>query len=158
VDTSTSVRNSEPTGDESNADKSTGKSSETNVGAIVGGVLGGIALIALIGFGIWFIRFQKRKGAKEPEEAHPYVGLTEQSPANQPYPGTEYTADTPKSDFSAVASPATAYQPSYPAQAVEAPAGDHAATMHQPMSAHHPGYQTQLVEAPDDNNKRAELM
>ncbi|KAM0420636.1 hypothetical protein ACHAPT_011552 [Fusarium lateritium] len=37
--------------------------SEPPIGAIVGGVVGGVALIALVAFGLWFIRFQKRKAA-----------------------------------------------------------------------------------------------
>lgn len=35
-------------------------SSSTPVGPIVGGVIGGLALIALVGFGIWFIRRKKQ--------------------------------------------------------------------------------------------------
>ena len=35
----------------------------TPIGAIVGGSIGGVALLLLVAFGIWFIRFQKRKAA-----------------------------------------------------------------------------------------------
>jgi flagellar biogenesis protein FliO len=44
-------------------------SNHTNVGAIVGGVVGGVALLALIAFGIWFVRFQKHKEARSVEKA-----------------------------------------------------------------------------------------
>ncbi|KAF4967708.1 hypothetical protein FSARC_4768 [Fusarium sarcochroum] len=44
-------------------------SSQVPVGAIVGGVLGGLALIALVGFGIWFIRHKKRQSVDNPNTA-----------------------------------------------------------------------------------------
>jgi hypothetical protein len=43
------------------------------LGAIVGGSIGGVALLLLVAFGIWFIRFQKRKvaAAKASTETYP---------------------------------------------------------------------------------------
>lgn len=41
--------------------------SHTPVGAIVGGVIAGLALIAFLGFGFWFVRFQKRNAAASAE-------------------------------------------------------------------------------------------
>lgn len=55
------------------SDSSGGGGSSTPVGAIVGGVIGGIALILLVAFGIWFMRFYKKKHAAQPG-AEPYRG------------------------------------------------------------------------------------
>ena len=61
--------------------------SDTPVGAIVGGVIGGVALILLIAFGIWFIRFQKRKAAAKHDAAmEPY----RQDPSQTGYAGAGY--------------------------------------------------------------------
>lgn len=49
-----------------------GGSNDTPVGAIVGGVIGGVALILLIAFGIWFIRFQRRKTPDRNASAEAY--------------------------------------------------------------------------------------
>ncbi|KAF5024401.1 hypothetical protein F66182_3487 [Fusarium sp. NRRL 66182] len=56
--------------------------SEPPVGAIVGGVLGGLALIAAIGFGLWFIRYKARKNPQGPSSG-PMMGY---QPQHQPQP------------------------------------------------------------------------
>ncbi|KAF7551830.1 hypothetical protein G7Z17_g4767 [Cylindrodendrum hubeiense] len=50
-------------------DNDSDSGSNTPVGAIVGGVIAGLALIAFLGFGFWFVRFQKRKAIAERDAA-----------------------------------------------------------------------------------------
>ncbi|KAK7429335.1 hypothetical protein QQZ08_004147 [Neonectria magnoliae] len=61
--------------------------SDTPVGAIVGGVVGGLALIVFLGFGVWFIRFQKKKAAKAERDAAQAAQMS-QPPA--PYHGSPH--------------------------------------------------------------------
>ncbi|KAK7414772.1 hypothetical protein QQX98_006374 [Neonectria punicea] len=60
---------------------------DTPVGAIVGGVVGGLALIVFLGFGFWFIRFQKKKAAKAERDAAQAAQMS-QPPA--PYQGSPH--------------------------------------------------------------------
>ncbi|KAM5362309.1 hypothetical protein ACJZ2D_012590 [Fusarium nematophilum] len=84
-----------------------GAGPETPVGAIVGGVIGGLALIVLAAFVLWYIRFQKRKaaGASIQDQVQPTVSGHD-SMAFQPqmrpvasgdryYPGPPPTEDFP---------------------------------------------------------------
>ncbi|RSL61692.1 hypothetical protein CEP51_013588 [Fusarium floridanum] len=68
--------------------------SETPIGAIVGGVVGGVALIALIAFGLWFIRFQKRKAAADnakynAQSPYGHPSTMQQAMYEHPYPGNQ---------------------------------------------------------------------
>ncbi|RTE83210.1 hypothetical protein BHE90_002194 [Fusarium euwallaceae] len=68
--------------------------SETPIGAIVGGVVGGVALIALIAFGLWFIRFQKRKAAADnakynAQSPYGYPSTMQQAMYGEPYTGNQ---------------------------------------------------------------------
>ncbi|KPM34031.1 hypothetical protein AK830_g12543 [Neonectria ditissima] len=63
--------------------------SSTPVGAIVGGVVGGLALIVFLGFGFWFIRFQKNKAAAQAERDAAQTAQMSQPPAQ--YQGSPQT-------------------------------------------------------------------
>ncbi|KAK1508656.1 hypothetical protein CTAM01_02442 [Colletotrichum tamarilloi] len=61
--------------------------SSTPVGAIVGGVIGGIAVIALIGFGIFFILRKKKKTQQQPGPGpHGQPPMMNQQQQHQPPP------------------------------------------------------------------------
>jgi hypothetical protein len=133
----------------STADAPKEESHDTNVGAIVGGVVGGLALIAFVAFGVWFIRFQKRKEARRAKEVHPYVGLTgnDKPGPQQPYSPTDYgSVVTPKKDYGTPYESPPTFQQSYPMQPIEVPDRG-------PVEAP----SVQRFEAPDDNYHRIEL-
>lgn len=70
--------------------------SKAPIGAIVGGVVGGVALIALVAFGLWFIRFQKRKAASskpqpDPQSPFGHPSMMQQAAYEHPYPGSQGT-------------------------------------------------------------------
>ncbi|KAF7514512.1 hypothetical protein G7054_g15249 [Neopestalotiopsis clavispora] len=69
-----------------------GQKSSTPVGAIAGGVVGGVAVIALIGLGIWLILRRSRK-----QQANAVPPMTQQyPPAQQPQqPPTGYAPSPP---------------------------------------------------------------
>ena len=86
----------------------------TPIGAIVGGAVGGVAVLALIGFGIWFIRRRNRKdkaaavdshGSQPPPVYHPsrpeidgtgVIGKPAMTETQHPYAGAFAPADTSK--------------------------------------------------------------
>ncbi|KAH7039830.1 uncharacterized protein B0I36DRAFT_378938 [Microdochium trichocladiopsis] len=69
--------------------------SSTPIGAIVGGVVGGVALIALIAFGIWFMKSRQKKAASAAEAqammnqntgaGGPHAGVPGMAPMQSPY-------------------------------------------------------------------------
>ncbi|KAG4273406.1 hypothetical protein FPRO04_09770 [Fusarium proliferatum] len=97
----------------SEAPEPTKKSKSTPVGAIVGGVVGGVALIGLIGLGV-FCLLRRRKSKPEPAPAPAQPVMAQQqapppAPTNQnPYPQQQYfqPAMQPYPDHSMAASPA----------------------------------------------------
>ncbi|KAH8655332.1 hypothetical protein BX600DRAFT_525283 [Xylariales sp. PMI_506] len=64
----------------------------TPTGAIAGGVVGGVAVIALIGFGIWFMMRRRKNAAAPPTTTawsnQPYAGHPSQPAAPGPYSPT----------------------------------------------------------------------
>ncbi|KAF4953750.1 hypothetical protein FGADI_5743 [Fusarium gaditjirri] len=91
----------------------TKKSKSTPVGAIVGGVVGGVALIGLIGLGIFCLRRRKSKFAPAPAPTQPVMAQQQQQPPppvrlNQEYPQQQHyqPAVQPYPDHSMAASPA----------------------------------------------------
>ena len=60
--------------------------SETPVGAIVGGTIGGVALIALVGLALWFLRIYKRKQEVNEEKVEPYGGGSQSDAVSHPGP------------------------------------------------------------------------
>lgn len=64
-DTSNPGDSDSQNGNDDNNNNDNGGGSSTPVGAIVGGVIGGVALIVGIAFAVWFIRFQKKKQANK---------------------------------------------------------------------------------------------
>ncbi|KAI9155034.1 hypothetical protein HJFPF1_07597 [Paramyrothecium foliicola] len=124
--------------------------SSAPVGAIVGGVLGGLALIAIIGFGLWFVRFQKRKEAKKNGDTPPYGDSfppPDDSSINNLHAGAKYAESNyvAMSDYS---SPS----PSVPPKD-NVPPGSHRS----PPIAEAPDDNYHRVEAPAENYHRAEL-
>ncbi|OHW89798.1 DUF1620 domain-containing protein [Colletotrichum incanum] len=70
----------------------------TPIGAIVGGVVGGVAVIALIGFGIWFLI---RKKKQNPQGQQPPMNQPQMSYAQPPPQGSpsQYVATTHTQSF-----------------------------------------------------------
>ena len=60
-----------------------GSGSSTPTGAIVGGVVGGVAVISLVGFGIWFLRRRQKKKNTAP----PAAGAAPMQQHGAPPPG-----------------------------------------------------------------------
>ncbi|KAG9251210.1 uncharacterized protein F5Z01DRAFT_299656 [Emericellopsis atlantica] len=99
--------NKDKGGSDSNNDASkdnnggnSGGGGSTPIGAIVGGTIGGVALLLLIAFAIWFIRFQKKKSAGSAAES---------TPGMEPYRQSEYAGDQP----GYAGSPPQGYQSGY---------------------------------------------
>ncbi|KAH8898063.1 hypothetical protein GQ53DRAFT_678017 [Thozetella sp. PMI_491] len=68
-------------------------SSSTNIGAIVGGVIGGVAVIGIAAFACWYILRRRRRSSREPIQSDPgsateYAG----APANENYYKAELDA------------------------------------------------------------------
>ncbi|KAK6078003.1 hypothetical protein SCUP234_06377 [Seiridium cupressi] len=94
----------------SNSGGSGGGGSSTNIGAIVGGVVGGVAVLALVAFGIWFMvrRSKKNKTAATASAAPAAYPQMQQSPP----PG----APSPGPMGGAAAGHQSVYNPQYPQQ------------------------------------------
>lgn len=98
--------------------------SNTPVGAIVGGVIGGVALIALVAFGFWFMRWYKRRalGAAGTDAAagaapHETYPMTQAGPMGYPstYDGASTYHDHPSQSGSPPLSNSYGYySPGYP--------------------------------------------
>ncbi|KAI6780809.1 uncharacterized protein J7T54_001117 [Emericellopsis cladophorae] len=70
------------------------------IGAIVGGTIGGVALILLVAFAIWFIRFQRGRSADSAAKS---------TPSMEPYRQPEYAGNQP----SYAVSPTQGHQSGY---------------------------------------------
>jgi hypothetical protein len=83
--------------DEEQDDGGGGGSSRASdhTGAIVGGTVGGVALISILGFAFWFVRFKGRKNAAAAAAADGSPGVGSVAPTNSAYqsPGV-YHPDT----------------------------------------------------------------
>ncbi|EKJ78421.1 hypothetical protein FPSE_01395 [Fusarium pseudograminearum CS3096] len=100
------------------------------IGPIVGGVIGGLALIALIGFGLWFIRRKKHNSSRDargyspgnyhsPSQSLPgygYVNHTSPDPQYNPLPMSSTPRDVSQnfSNLPYVATPQSSELPSTP--------------------------------------------
>ncbi|KAF5694726.1 hypothetical protein FDENT_854 [Fusarium denticulatum] len=96
----------------SEAPEPTKKSKSTPVGAIVGGVVGGVALIGLIGLGAVCLLRRRKKAEPAPAPAQPVMAQQQAPPpapmAQNPYPQQQHyqPAAQPYPDHSMTASPA----------------------------------------------------
>ncbi|KAF5981922.1 hypothetical protein FCOIX_4061 [Fusarium coicis] len=96
----------------SEAPEPTKKSKSTPVGAIVGGVVGGVALIGLIGLGAVCLLRRRKKPEPAPAPAQPVMAQQQAPPpapmAQTPYPQQQHyqPAAQPYPDHSMAASPA----------------------------------------------------
>ncbi|KAI0121000.1 hypothetical protein BJ170DRAFT_688417 [Xylariales sp. AK1849] len=110
---------------------SSGGGSSTNIGAIVGGVVGGVAVLALIGLGIWFfLRKKKQNNTHVAAQEQPQMAQSTGYPSPPP-PGAQgsnydsrYSYAAPGSQFSPTTqgypspavSPAPYYNPQHGGQ------------------------------------------
>ncbi|KAI6768146.1 hypothetical protein HG530_006155 [Fusarium avenaceum] len=74
------------------------KDSSTPIGPIVGGVIGGLALVALIGFGLWFIRRRKHIPSHRDSNLHSTANYHPQPQALSDYDYENPTYNAPPSD------------------------------------------------------------
>ncbi|KAH6968872.1 hypothetical protein DER45DRAFT_639112 [Fusarium avenaceum] len=74
------------------------KDSSTPIGPIVGGVIGGLALVALIGFGLWFIRRRKHIPSHRDSNLHSTANYHPQPQALPDYDYENPTYNAPPSD------------------------------------------------------------
>ncbi|QPC75215.1 hypothetical protein HYE68_005967 [Fusarium pseudograminearum] len=125
--------NADPTTTESAPSSQTSLSDSENtspVGPIVGGVIGGLALIALIGFGLWFIRRKKHNYNRDargyspgnyhsPSQSLPgygYINHTSPDPQYNPLPMSSTPRDVSQnfSNLPYMATPQSSELPSTP--------------------------------------------
>jgi hypothetical protein len=83
--TTTDANGAEESGTDGEDEEQDGGSprASDHTGAIVGGTVGGVALISILGFAFWFVRFKGRKNAAAAGDGSPGVGSI--APTNSAY-------------------------------------------------------------------------